>query len=89
MIAVTGVFKSSLDYFRFLAAFNESELSKPEHIEQETKVNYLSQWIGIHFTFGDHVDFLIERSIKNGLLSPWKDCFTIKTGHEVIVSKYA
>lgn len=89
MVIVTGTFNSSLEYFRFLQVFNQSELPKPEYTEQEPKINYLSPAIKITLTFKDEAEFLIAPYFKNGILKEWSRNFKIEDPLQATVKKYA
>ena len=78
MLVVNGVFPSSVDYFRFAKAFNESELSQPQHHLLKTSVDFLSRKITASIKFADHAIFLVDHSFKEGLLSEWRDIFELK-----------
>lgn len=88
MITVSGTFKRSLDYFRFLGSLNESELSQPQHHVKHPEMDYLGKNIKIKIHFEDHTDFLVKSSFKDGLLSPWKNHFKFSNPMETVVEKY-
>lgn len=88
MITVIGDFKDSLSYFRFLNEFSDSKLAKLQHQEKQPNIDYLKPKIKVELFFCDSADEILELSIKNGILKPWKDEIKIKDSMSNILEKY-
>lgn len=89
MIVVQGNFKDSLSYFRFLNTFRDSKLSALQDKNKTPVVNYLDIRIKTQLFFCDVADEVLNLSLKNGVLSPWRDEIKIKDSMTNILEKYS
>ena len=70
-----GVFPNQLEFNKFLGTFREITLS--HHQSQEMKVETKGRKRVITLYIKDYADFLIRSSLRDGMLSRWKELFKL------------
>jgi hypothetical protein len=74
---ISGILPSAKELSEFMGVLSHSELGRKEHILGPIQTEILGrEAFKVTIIFRSHCDFLVESSLKNGLLSTWGNLFS-------------